>query len=1758
MDSEYEWLASLGGDETFELRRARTRRTGSAVLVKTARAGAARNADALALQRECALASQLSSAATLLPRITSQPGGVALVMEDPGGAGLADLLSVQGRLALAPALDVAIQLTTLLAELHARGVLHNRIRPDAALCDTKRGLAWWVDVGDAVTLEVAAQRKSQPHVELSLRHLVYASPECTGRIDACADARSDLYVFGVLVYEMLTGAPPFRSDDALALIHMQIAGTAAPPARRCADVPEVMSMLVMKLLAKAPEERYQSADGLLHDLQRCSRSLAAHGHIEAFELGRRDVPRQLIVGARLVGREAELQRLLGAFEAACGAPRAGPGELVLVEGIAGVGKTALIEQLYKPIARRRGRFISGKFDQVARGVPFGALIQAFSGWVHQALSENEIELAKWRARLVQALGGNAGVLTEVIPELELILGPQSAPTPLTGTEALNRFQRVMQAFVAALATPEQPLVLFLDDLQWADPATLGLLEPLLAGNGIEGLMLLGACRDADPAAAPLLAQTLEALRASGASVRRIALQPLRPDEFAQLIAESLRSDLAHAQPLAALLFAKTAGNPFFAIQFLESLDRAGQFSFDAERGHWAYRMAAIASAPLADNVIDLMTQRIIRLPSQAQYALTIAACIGNRFDLGTLAVASEQSLQVTARDIERAAAEGLVARVVPAFEAPDEAPETARFAFVHDRVQQSAYALIPEPRRAFVHLTVGRLLLAHTTGPQRDAELFEIAHHLNLGRELIQERAERIEVAALNLAAGQRAKAATAHAGALELFEAGVALLDAQAWTLDPALSFELHFEAAQSRYLCGDFDAAEQRLVELIAHAGNRIESARIARQRSVQLENLGQYAQALATTRDALALFGVTLPDSPAEQERALVAEIETLDDLRGERPIAALVDLPVMADPEVRVVMDMLIGAWSSAFLIGAATLARLFSATLVRLSLQHGNVEESAYGYVTHAITVGPVRGDYAQAYEFGTLALAVNERFADKRLRAKVYQQFHAHVNLWCRPFQTCAVYAQQAYTSGLDAGDFVYAAYALGTEPWGAIVAGPDLAQFVRDHEPGVAAMEKLKNRGFADFMRLMLNWARALQGLTHSPLSLSDASLDEAAYVRDYDSNPFFSAIHSILRLQLCCLLGTPAQAFDAARQAELRVGNVPGTIWPVVQRLWSGLALAAHHVERAPGERVRALQQLRDAQAWFEALARHCEENFRCPALLLQGCAAHCEGRAADALHSFAAAVDLAARFGQPQTQALAHEWCARAHLALGQTQLARLHLGEAARCCGQWGAAAKVQALAEQYPLLLGTEAVSAANARLAADAAAPREASAGAGPTEGLDLASVLKVAQAIASEVKFDALLTRLLHLTIENAAAERGALVLEGTGGALVYHADAADEPAEEAPRGVPLEASDAVPHAIVNYVRRSRQALVLSGEQIGERFAADAYIARHAPRSVLCIPVLQQGASVGVFYLEHRRVTAAFSAQRVRVLQLLAAQAAIALENARLFSGLHEQIAERELAQAQLAGALAEVQRLKDDLEAENTYLRRDLIANVSHDLRTPLVAMRGYLELLKAKGEGLDPDERRSYVDIAVRQSTHLGTLIDELFELAKLDFKGVTINREAFQFADLAFDVLQKFKLAAAERDVALHVDAPGSLPLVNADLGLMERVLDNLIGNALAHTPEKGQVSVRLAREADQVRVQVADTGEGIAQDQLPLIFNRFYRVDKARTGGSGSNGGAGLGLAITKRIVELHDSRIEVHSEPARGTCFSFSVPLNRA
>ncbi|HSE39071.1 MAG TPA: sigma 54-interacting transcriptional regulator [Blastocatellia bacterium] len=1418
-------------------------------------------------------------------------------MEDRGG------LSLQAQLAAHRSdLDfffkVAIQLAAILSKLHRRDIIHRNVNPRSVFFNLSAGEVQLTD------FSYASGTASETHFllpqRISSEALPYISPEQTGRMNRTIDHRSDFYSLGITFYELLTGVRPFRSEDPLELTHSHIAKTPPSPSDVEPKIPGPVSEIIMKLLSKNAENRYQSALGLKEDLEACAAQWSARRRIGPLPLGTRDVPDYFVISQQLYGRDREVEQLLDLFGGVC----EGPAAMMLVSGYSGVGKTSLIQELYKPIVRQRGYFIAGKFDQIARSTPFGALIQAFRGFIRQLLTESEARLEAWRSELSEALEANGGVIAEVIPEIELILGQQPDPPVLAATEAQNRFRLVFQNFVGAIARKQHPLVIFLDDLQWVDSATLNLFGPLLTSPDIRHLFLIGAYRDNEVDDAHPLSRALSALATEGVRLHQMSLRPLELPHLMSLISDTLHREVSEVEPLARLVSQKTEGNPFFVIQFLKDLRREKLIAFDYDEGRWTFQIDAIAAAGMTDNVVELMTKKIQRLSPKAQKALTLGACIGNQFDLNTLAIVSSQSPEEAAADLKEAIHEGLILAA-----AGDRGSRTdgklqpsildsQSYAFLHDRVQQAAYALIPTERKQLVHLNLGRLLLERAALESTDAQLFDVAHHLNVGSGLIDSAAERLTLARINLSAGQKAKSSTAYEAALDYLKSGLILLSEEHWESEYPLAFELYIEASECEYLCGNFDEAEQRFDWLLKRVKTNLDRARVYRLRSVQCENLSCYGDAVAIARESLALFGISFPDSVEEKEAALEGEIQSIQSLLGERSIESLIELPEMSDPETRMVMNTLTDLWSSAYIVGDPVLARLISATMVRLSLVHGNTAESAYGYVTHAITVGPVREDYKSAYEFGRLALQVNERFNDSRRRAKIHQQFHAHVSLWRRPMAECLPFAREACRSGLETGDFLYAAYGACTETWPAFASTQSLGQFVSDYSPNLTLIRKLKITSFADALKIMLNWARALEGDTLSPLSLSDESFDEDEYLETYNGNPFFTTFHAVARLHLCYVFEEYAKALEAARAARWTVYQLSGTIWPVIFDFWNSLTLAANYTTATQDERTAYLDEMRKSQRSLQVLADNCPENFLCQSLLLSAEIERVSGRDFSAQDLYDRAVNYASEAGLLQHQALANELFGRFWLGRGQRKIAEVFLVEARDCYAKWGAISKAENLETRHGGLLDRR---LRLQRMGSEiGGTPTDA-------EALDVATAIKAAQAMAREIDLETLLGRLMTIAIENAGAERGSLILERDGQAFIQAEGTLESVEVRVQDAVPLEQATGLSKGIVNYVRRTLESVVLADAHADDRYAADQYVTRRRPRSILCAPVLKQGRLIAVIYLENNLVTGAFTSDRIKLLQLVSSEAAISIENARLYNEMKQEAAQRRQAEETL-----------------------------------------------------------------------------------------------------------------------------------------------------------------------------------------------------------------------------------------------------------
>jgi predicted ATPase/GAF domain-containing protein len=1431
--------------------------------------------------------------------------GLCLVLED---AGLEPVAPGPG---LRVAIRCAIGIASALGELHQREVALGTLNPASVLTNadgTMVRIVDWSGVwGAGIDVRIAPVNVVSQ----------YTSPEQTGRINRSVDYRSDFYALGAVLYQWLANAPPFASDDPLELIHAHVARIPRSVSALDASIPEVVSGIVAKLLAKSPDERYQSARGLLHDLRQCERVLDGADGQATFPLGTRDISDRFRLPQKLYGRQPEQQQLLEAFNDVAG----GRTRLVLVTGYAGAGKTTLIGELARPIALQHGRFSVGKFDQVVRNIPYGAIVQAFRGLVWQLLSESETGLAAFRQRLTAILGANVAVLAEIIPEIELVAGPQPPPRPVDPAEAQNRFRYVIQSFVGSMAAADHPLVLVLDDLQWADPATLNLLHALLTSPDLTNLLIIGAYRDNEVDPDHPLTAALAQLRAAGARVTDLPLAPLAHEELARLLQDTLHSEATTVDPLARLIQEKTDGNPFFVTQFLHSLQQDGLFRLDQDLGRWTFDIDAIARTGTTDNVIELMTRRIRGLAPAAQQAATLAACIGSQFELDTFLAVSRQTPESATAGLAEVIAAGLISVISGNKDAPVAAG--TMYGFLHDRVQQAAYELIPLEKRIPLHLDIGRLLLARHADAVPEDRLFELVNHLTVGRGLIEEDVERMSLARLSLAAARKAKLSAAYQTAAQYAATGLELLPPDGWNREYQLAFDLHLEAAESQYLTGAFDSAERVFESVLDHAATPLEKAKVHAPRMVLYENLSRWPEAIASGRDSLALLGIRFPNVAEERLELLELEVIEVERDLGDRSIAALIDLPVMADEGIRTAMRILRSLWASAYISGDHVFARLISARMVRLSLQYGTCEDSAYGYVTHAITVGPVRRDYQSAFEWGMLALAVNERMADPRLRAKVHQQFQAHVNLWRRPFETCIVHAREARRSGLEGGDFTYAAYGAVTESWSAFLISRDLEQFVREFTPTLALLDAIRMSDFSVVLQVMLNWARALRGQTASPVSLSDDTFDEEALMARYArAAPFFLTFFQTARLHLALVFDEPARALAAAEEAW-KVVQI-GTVWPVLVDAWGALAIARAWEGLSPAERVTYRERFDAARASVLELAGHAPENFRCFALMLAGEAAWLDGRPNDAGALFDEAIDDARRTGACLHEAMANDLVGQMWLQRERHTLAAAYIAEARRCYNALHADAKVAQLDTRYGALLASLQHEPQRVTPSSTNASDEGAS--------LDMATVLKVANAVAVEMDVEALLEKLMRFALENAGAQRGVFLQERENALMVEAEASVDRSAIVIGGQVPFEESTALAHSVVRYVRRTCQAVVIDDATRDERVANDPYITRMRAKSILCVPVEHQGRLRGILYLENNLTTGGFTPARIVMMRALAAQTAISLENARLYAEMKGEVALRRNAEAALRSAMTELEVLKNRLETENVYLQEEI----------------------------------------------------------------------------------------------------------------------------------------------------------------------------------------------------------------------------------
>ncbi len=1491
--------------------------------------------------------------------------GFALVMEDLGGISLHDY-TIENPLTLEAFFSVAISTVKILEYLYQNRVIHKDIKPQNIVINPETHLVKLIDFSIASLLPRETQEIQSPNVLEGT--LAYMSPEQTGRMNRGIDYRTDFYSLGVTFYELLARQLPFQSTDAMELVHCHIAVNPTPPMATNHAIPQMVNDIIIKLMAKTAEDRYQSALGLKHDLESCQQQWQPSGNITPFPLGQHDISDRFHIPEKLYGRDAEVATLLAAFDRVS----QGATEMMLVAGFSGIGKTALVNEVHKPIVRQRGYFIKGKFDQFKRNIPFAALVQAFQTLMRHLLTESADQVQVWKTNILATLGENAQVITEVIPELEQIIGSQPPAPELEAGAAQNRFNRLFQKFINVFTTAEHPLVIFLDDLQWIDSASLKLMQLLISETDTHYLLLIGAYRDNEVSPAHPLMLTLEDIQKTNAVVNQMTLAPLAQPSLNRLIADTLSCPPERAVPLTTLVIQKTQGNPFFTNQFLKFLHEEELIAFDFDCGYWQCDIAQVKARALTDNVVEFMASQLQKQPSNTQNVLKLAACIGNQFDLATLAIVHEKSQTETAADLWKALQDGLILPTSDfyKFYQAKESVEIAEvqalsvsYKFLHDRVQQAAYSLIPEAQKPATHLKIGQRLKSNTLPETLDENIFDIVNQLNLGVALITVQSEREGLAQLNLKAGEKAKASTAYAVANRYSTVGLELLAADSWQSQYDLTLALYESGAEAAYLSGDFALQAQLGKIVLAQARTLLDKVKIYEVQIQACIAQNRQLEAIQTALPVLKQLGVRFPDSPCQEDIQLGLQ-ETQLALKG-KSIEALCELPLMtaANPLAAMrILSSIVPATHQAMPV----LFLLIVFKQVQLSVKYGNAPDSTLGYAAYGLILCGVVGNIEVGFQFGKLALSLLAQLNANELKAKVFNAVEGMIRHWKEPVRDTLKPLLEGYQNGLETGVFDFAGYCVHLYLIYSYLTGKELVGLEQEMVIYVQAVDQLKQENVLYYIKIYHQALLNLMGQSEvsadsSPSRLNGGSYDEDQMLpRHQQANDKLALYYLYFnKFLLSYLFQNDQQAIDNATQAEQYLEGATGTFTSSVFYFYDSLAQLAVYPDAQKSEQDSILEKIAANQEKMQKWAHHAPMNFRHKFDLVEAERHRILGEKVEAIDYYDYAIAGAKENEYLNEEALANELAARFYLAWGKEKIAPVYLTEAYYGYARWGAKAKVADLEKRYPQLLAPilkpEVTHFSRGETMTYLATSVFGTSMVG-SAFLDFSTVMKASQAISGKIHLVQLLATMMQVVIENAGAEKGTLILQREAN-LVIEAQYDKKTLISNNMGgatvlqsMPVAESREIPITLINYVSRTLETQVLNNVSAETTFAADPYIIEHHPKSVLCTPIVTQGKLIGLLYLENNLTTGAFTQDRLEVLGILSSTAAVSLENALLYQTLEQKVVERT---AQLAKANQKITTLNKQLESENIRMSAEL--DVSRQLQQMILPKEKELKQIK-----------------------------------------------------------------------------------------------------------------------------------------------------------------------------------------------------------
>ncbi|MCL9684847.1 EAL domain-containing protein [Legionella maioricensis] len=1386
---------------------------------------------------------------------------------------------VMNQLELSDFFNLAIQLVDIIGELHQRKIIHKQIKPSNLVIDPEKLNLKLIDLSASIKLS------EETFDYLSLDELqdglAYISPEQTGRINRPVDYRTDFYSLGVTLYEMLTNQLPFQTTDALELVHCHIAKKPPNVSDIRSDTPKMIAAIIDKLLEKMPEKRYSSITGLKADILECLKQWQQSGINSKFTLGLNDIRDHLSISRNLYGRESQVHHLLEAFNRIS----QGAKEIVFIGGYSGIGKSSLVKEVHKPIVQHKGYYIQGKFDQLRRSIPYSAIVTAFKNLVKQVLSESEYRLKKLKEQLVFALGHIGQVVIDVIPEVELIIGEQPPVPLLNPADAQIRFNLVFQNFVRVFAQSEHPLVMFLDDLQWADNSSLNFIENLLQDHETNYLLIIGAYRDNEINEKHSLQLTINNLKKNNIEFTTLILQPLQLNNIQQLLQDTLSGTSEKMQSLVKSIFDKTQGNPFFINEFLKIIHQEKILFFSYERGSWEWDLTRIQQQSATDNVVNLLTAKINLLPLATQETLKLCSCLGHQFDFKTLSIINNQTTSQTAEQLGQAIETNLIYPLDETYKTlglvgindkVTSLTNTLHYQFAHDRIQQATYELIEQKDRPRIHLRIGRLLLKEKSLEEDDERLFDVMKHFNQSIFLIDNMDERLLLAKYNFWAGQRAKSATAYDVANEYLSAGVELLGIENWNNNYDLAFQLYKESAVCKYLIGDFSAADQYFSELLNHAKNALDSLEIYKLKIEMFSTLGKHTEALQMGIDALRRFGVKIPEKP-HLIHILIAIYKIKFQLRKTK--IENVNLPPMKSLKQRAIVDLITQLFNSAFIINQPLFV-LLTCKNISLSLKYGYTDSTSLSLPGYAFIIMHSLDFYDDAISFVSLYNRLKKEYGASNFEGKNQLVLATFIEPYQKSIKMCNNTILKAFSLCCEAGDLVYSNYSNLLLVIHSLTRGKNLNEVKKNIHSALSFMSRVT---ISDFINVAKFWDYLTQCLENNELSkVEEAGVFEGQILQGKNKTELSFFYSSLTRLYF--LLGNFEEAIKAGKNHELYSDYDKGLLSHLEGKFFFAQALFYHLPALAKKERRSTLKRLKQLNFFIAKYAAWCPENYKVYALLMESEFACLEHNQEHVLALYEQAIEMALTNGLGLIAAIACERAGHYCMTFQIDRIANLYLHSAHRYFNEWGALTKVQLLEQKYPTL--TFKYNTSNYNVALSNLPQSKTN-----TKSLDMLALFKFTQLISSEIRLDKLLQKFLMIVLENAGAQRSIIlakvneqwVMEAEGN-LEQQVIYLNKPISES------DASPTYPISLLNYVQHTQKPIILNDAIQSELTFQDAYVQQENPRSLLMMPLFYNGQLRRILYLENNSNSYTFTSNHLDSLQLLASQAMTSLENANLY----------------------------------------------------------------------------------------------------------------------------------------------------------------------------------------------------------------------------------------------------------------------------